>query len=208
MTSEFNKVRKAELRKLREERRNMYNLGLLNNEIIPITEYKNKRMWRKNESEEERQKREIRKKEKLDKHNNIQKDKEIKYNLKMKMIQERLDEKVRIQNLKLFNLPEESQRYYDLVEEQGGLCIICHIRPRTILVQDHDHRCCIKGNGCKRCRRGLLCYKCNLALGLVNDSPLVLKAMIDYLLHHSNKMDEYDNGKSQPLYIQFPLLYL
>lgn len=48
---------------------------------------------------------------------------------------------------------------------------------------DHDHRCCGYGNrkGCSKCIRGLLCGNCNLALGLFQDNPEILRKAIDYL---------------------------
>lgn len=49
---------------------------------------------------------------------------------------------------------------------------------------DHDHNCCSGLKSCGRCRRGLLCHKCNRALGNVNDSPEKLEGLADYLRHH------------------------
>ncbi len=52
---------------------------------------------------------------------------------------------------------------------------------------DHDHSCCpVNKNGRKRktcgsCVRGALCYRCNIALGLLDDSLAKLTGMITYL---------------------------
>jgi hypothetical protein len=34
---------------------------------------------------------------------------------------------------------------------------------------DHDHTCCADKQACDRCRRGLLCNRCNLNLGIVEN---------------------------------------
>jgi hypothetical protein len=67
-----------------------------------------------------------------------------------------------------------------LLKEQGGVCAICETAPwlsgkdnRKGPVVDHDH---VTGKV-----RGILCKKCNTALGLVNDRLDMLKAMETYL---------------------------
>ena len=79
---------------------------------------------------------------------------------------------------KLYGL--ELEDYKRLLEQQGGVCAICGkgetvIDKKTGLVRslsvDHNH---INGNV-----RGLLCNKCNRALGLFEDDPeLLLKAFV------------------------------
>ena len=68
-----------------------------------------------------------------------------------------------------------------LEEEQNNLCALCQ-KPETIrdrsggirpLSIDHDH---ISGE-----IRGLLCHRCNAALGLLNDSPELLRAAALYV---------------------------
>ena len=39
---------------------------------------------------------------------------------------------------------------------------------------DHDHTCCTSGRCCISCIRGILCQKCNGALGLFGDNPDLL----------------------------------
>jgi len=51
---------------------------------------------------------------------------------------------------------------------QGGLCAICG-RPGLRLQVDHDHRHCPGREGCRRCVRGLVCNRCNSALGQLGD---------------------------------------
>lgn len=74
--------------------------------------------------------------------------------------------------------------YERMVKDQHGKCAICgskeawpgelskHFRPRTWCV-DHNHRT-LKV-------RGLLCNRCNTALGMVDDSIEVLSMAIEYL---------------------------
>jgi Recombination endonuclease VII len=56
-----------------------------------------------------------------------------------------------------------------LADLQGRLCAVC-ARPGQRLQIDHDHRCCPGHTGCRRCVRGLLCNRCNSALGLLGDA--------------------------------------
>jgi hypothetical protein len=73
----------------------------------------------------------------------------------------------------------------NLLREQGGGCAVCgtttfygrgwHI--------DHDHRCCPGKKSCGKCIRGILCQKCNAALGLVDDNSAVLIKAAVYLDH-------------------------
>lgn len=62
--------------------------------------------------------------------------------------------------------------------EQGGVCAVCHTPPPssgwiTRLGADHDHK---TGKF-----RGILCARCNAALGQAADSPARLRALADYL---------------------------
>ena len=63
---------------------------------------------------------------------------------------------------------------------QGGVCEICKKPPcgkRAMLHVDHDHTL---GNG-RHSVRGLLCYRCNLLLGLCQDDPTTLESAVEYL---------------------------
>jgi hypothetical protein len=74
--------------------------------------------------------------------------------------------------------------YNALLEKQGGVCAICHQPQREthkngkayMLAVDHDHS---TGKV-----RGLLCNKCNQALGALSDSVTLLQRAIDYLTQH------------------------
>jgi hypothetical protein len=71
--------------------------------------------------------------------------------------------------------------YQKLNDSQGGVCAICgekesatgsggRIRPLSV---DHDHATDVV--------RGLLCSKCNTAVGLMDDSVNKLSKAIEYL---------------------------
>lgn len=74
----------------------------------------------------------------------------------------------------------ERSDYDAMLHAQSGACAICRQVPptdgppsTTVLHVDHDH-----ATGAVR---GLLCGRCNKALGLFDDSPLTLAVAIDYL---------------------------
>jgi Recombination endonuclease VII len=72
--------------------------------------------------------------------------------------------------------------YNARLEMQGGVCAICKrppdptYRPHPRLVVDHDHKSVV---------RGLLCAKCNTALGMFGDDPARLTSAIEYLANFS-----------------------
>ena len=73
--------------------------------------------------------------------------------------------------------------YMKMFSEQNGVCKICD-RPEMDgrrLSIDHDHSCCAGASSCGKCIRGLICFKCNSALGMVQDNVAILKSMIKYL---------------------------
>lgn len=63
----------------------------------------------------------------------------------------------------------------DLLELQGGLCLICNLpcRDRTILSIDHNHA---TGK-----IRGFLCTRCNTAIGLLDYDPDRIERAARYL---------------------------
>jgi Autographiviridae endonuclease VII len=66
------------------------------------------------------------------------------------------------------------QEYKSLLEMQGGLCAICSgDNTGKPLHVDHEHESGLV--------RGLLCLKCNTALGLINDDRVVASKMSEYL---------------------------
>lgn len=75
----------------------------------------------------------------------------------------------------------------DMWSLQEGCCGVCkNPIPRSgIKAQiDHNHSnicVCIKRKTCNKCRRGLLCPKCNKLLGLAHDDISILLSAIEYL---------------------------
>jgi len=71
----------------------------------------------------------------------------------------------------------ESEQYDRLLAKQGHACAICKTPPgRLCLAVDHNHE---TGRV-----RGLLCTRCNMALGLLGEDPALLRAMTAYLRRH------------------------
>lgn len=69
-------------------------------------------------------------------------------------------------------------QYNEMLDAQGGVCAICGTsdpkgKSGTYFVVDHNHE---TGNN-----RGLLCNRCNRAIGLLGESPGVLNSAIEYL---------------------------
>lgn len=71
------------------------------------------------------------------------------------------------------------QWYHDTLKTQHGGCAICGCPPPSNrkLSIDHNHDCCGYIRACNKCRRGLLCGKCNWKLGVVEDTRFIAKAL-------------------------------
>ena len=72
--------------------------------------------------------------------------------------------------------------YEKLFKKQGGQCAICGTikagEKNIFFSIDHNHQ--------TNKIRGLLCYKCNTALGMFNDDPGLLEKAAQYLRDHSS----------------------
>lgn len=69
-------------------------------------------------------------------------------------------------------------QYRALLQNQQGVCAICGAVPNgKRLAVDHDH-----ATGAVR---ALLCQRCNLCLGQVEDDPALMRRMIRYINQHS-----------------------
>ena len=75
------------------------------------------------------------------------------------------------------------ERFNELLRLQNYKCAACDEALNDQLVHvDHDHLCCpSRYKTCGKCIRGLLCSRCNNALGLVQDRLSVLINLGRYL---------------------------
>lgn len=63
----------------------------------------------------------------------------------------------------------------------GATCAACG--GTELLGIDHDHSCCPynQRKSCGKCNRGVLCHGCNIALGMVRDSPERLRLLANFV---------------------------
>ena len=84
------------------------------------------------------------------------------------------------------------EQYEALLTRQQGVCAACGEVPITTSVKanavsfdrfviDHDRKCCNGEKSCGSCIRGLICTTCNVAVGMVRDSPDKLRKLAEYL---------------------------
>lgn len=75
------------------------------------------------------------------------------------------------------------EQFDELLAAQGFTCAICETpTPARGWHVDHDHACCpTSSRSCGKCIRGVLCSRCNKALGAFLDSTTVLLRAIRYL---------------------------
>lgn len=70
--------------------------------------------------------------------------------------------------------------YLTLLFNQGGRCP-CG-RELEVACIDHDHHCCSGRKACGHCVRELLCSRCNLLLGMIENEPhLIPVYLLTYL---------------------------
>lgn len=87
--------------------------------------------------------------------------------------------------LRLFGLDREA--FNRMVLEQTGRCAVCSDpldanKGVNGLHIDHDHKCCPDYRKCcGKCVRGILCPRCNKALGFLDDDLNLLANAIKYL---------------------------
>lgn len=90
--------------------------------------------------------------------------------------------KLRRKNLAIYGITIE--HYEAMLESQNGVCAICEetepgktpLGKEKMLAVDHDHD---TGEV-----RGLLCSRCNQAIGGMRESEKLIKRMLKYLRHH------------------------
>lgn len=68
-----------------------------------------------------------------------------------------------------------------MLAAQSGKCGICSEKVDIHSPVDHNHKCCSGARTCGRCLRGILCKRCNRALGLFRDDLSLLQNAIQYL---------------------------
>jgi hypothetical protein len=75
------------------------------------------------------------------------------------------------------------QLYNDMLDSQNGHCAICPATPEEVgtLCVDHDHSCCPESKTCGKCLRGLLCPRCNTAIGLLDDDTNRMQNAASYV---------------------------
>jgi hypothetical protein len=69
---------------------------------------------------------------------------------------------------------------YGFYELPYTSCEACGSTER--LVADHDHSCCPTAFTCGNCFRGVLCFRCNVAYGMLEDDPVRVAALLAYAL--------------------------
>lgn len=65
------------------------------------------------------------------------------------------------------------------LKAQDYVCLVC--REREPVVVDHDHACCPGTKTCGKCVRGLLCNRCNVLLGVIEEDVALLTKALNYL---------------------------
>lgn len=68
-----------------------------------------------------------------------------------------------------------------LLVAQNGACAICRETFVKTAHIDHDHSCCAAGKSCCKCRRGLLCQRCNIFVGWLERNQELIAPAYRYL---------------------------
>lgn len=126
----------------------------------------------------------IRAKSKLWKDSNPEYVERVKDKGKLKRLSQLPEEKFRI-NIRIYNLTVED--YNLMLEKQKGKCAnpACEVMSKNERYKrlhiDHDHNCCNGPFSCGKCIRGLLCGKCNVSIGNMDDDIAKIIGLADYL---------------------------
>lgn len=76
------------------------------------------------------------------------------------------------------------EQFSTMLAAQGGRCAICQRRDPGGFGWhvDHDHACCrARKKSCGKCIRGILCSRCNVGIGNLQDDPVIIQAALGYL---------------------------
>lgn len=92
--------------------------------------------------------------------------------------------RARRETLRRYGLTPDT--FAELLASQDDRCAICrttepggqgwHV--------DHDHTCHARKQACRKCRRGILCDRCNIAIGNLRDDPAIIQAALEYVTAH------------------------
>lgn len=102
-------------------------------------------------------------------------------------------QRTRAMQQRLQNFGLTIAQYDEMFERQGGLCRICgeaetvahNGRNPSRLAVDHDRACCSGKKSCGKCVRGLLCFRCNTALGKLEAN---IHEALAYLRHYGSAL--------------------
>lgn len=85
-----------------------------------------------------------------------------------------------------------------MLEAQKGACSICALPFQSLKTThvDHDHK--------TGTLRGLLCQKCNNALGLFDDEPERLNRAKEYLMNFRDRVNKYNTEKGGAVPVNAP----
>jgi hypothetical protein len=81
------------------------------------------------------------------------------------------------------------EKYKEMLHKQNNVCAICH-RPETRRLYHDTTRCfslMVDHSHTSNKVRGLLCHKCNSAIGLLEENINTFQSAMDYLNHYSQK---------------------
>ena len=95
---------------------------------------------------------------------------------------------------KLFTYKLSFDWFSRVIQEQLGLCSICSTQLNDNMCIDHNHACCQEEYSCGNCIRGLLCNRCNIAVGVHENSERLLQSY-KYLIQYKS----FDKAKSEKL---------
>lgn len=87
--------------------------------------------------------------------------------------------------------------YENALAAQGGVCAICgsteFASSQYRLAIDHDHSCCSSGRSCEKCRRGILCFRCNTWIERLESIPGIAKRALAYLSKYKTSKEIVNN---------------
>ena len=95
------------------------------------------------------------------------------------------DRKGKLNNYHLKKYGVSDKQYEGLLTEQHGVCAICHEPEKAERKTGSPIRLSVDHCHATGKVRGLLCQKCNTALGMLDDSTAKAHSLITYLEQHT-----------------------